>query len=227
MLSGAKTIMDEERFLHGCQLRDEGKLTEAYNEFSHLAENTADPFDKAGALLYAANTLELSGQVEAATAKIRAVRSLIEEHRTPMSVRDEKFAALELFLDYEDANLLWRRGENPEAALNRFDATLKKHKLDAANKKDSLAPIDRHSRDSYESIQIRRAFILADLGRWNEALPILEGIESPQEFREGVAFYLGLAIWLPMTTLGQSKNSPKPKDLAASPTPSIIAPFAN
>jgi tetratricopeptide (TPR) repeat protein len=183
--------MDEQHFLHACQLRDEGKLTEAYNEFSHLAENTADPLDKAGALLYAANTLEMSGQIEAATTKVKEVRALMEEYSPPMSLRDEKFAALELFLDYEDANLLWLRGENPDAALNQFDAALKKHRLDAALKKDGLAPKDLHSRDFYESIQIRRAFILADLGRWKEALPILEAIKSPQEYREGVAFYLG------------------------------------
>jgi len=38
---------------------------------------------------------------------------------------------------------------------------------------------------------MRRAFILADLGRWKEALPLLKGIESPREYKEGVAFYLG------------------------------------
>jgi tetratricopeptide (TPR) repeat protein len=76
-------------------------------------------------------------------------------------------------------------------ALNQFDAALKKHRLDAALKKDSLAPKDLHSRDFYESIQIRRAFILADLGRWKEALPILEGLTSTQEYKEGIAFYLG------------------------------------
>jgi tetratricopeptide (TPR) repeat protein len=183
--------MDEQRFRHACQMRDDGKLTQAYDEFSRLADSTADPLDKAGALLYAANTLEISGQVEAATTKISAVRALIEEHRTPMSMSNEKFAALELFLDYEDANLAWLRDENREEVLKRFDATLKKHKLDAALQKDSPAHKDVHSRDLYESIQIRRAFILADLARWEEALPILEAIKSPQEYREGVAFYLG------------------------------------
>jgi hypothetical protein len=112
MLSSAKTIMDEKRFLHACQMRDEGKLTEAYNEFSHLAENTADPLDKAGALLYAANTLEMAGQVETAITKFNAARALMAEYRPSKSPGDEKFAALELFLDFEDANLLWLRGEN-------------------------------------------------------------------------------------------------------------------
>jgi tetratricopeptide (TPR) repeat protein len=185
--------MDEQRFLHACQLRDEGKLAEAYDEFSHLAETATDPLDKAGALLYAANTLEMFGlgQVEAATNKLSEARTLIEQYLPSKSLGDEKFAVLELFLDYEDANLFWLRSQDHEVALNRFDAVLKKHRLEATLRKDSLTPKDRHAHDFAESIQIRRAFILADLGHWKEALPILEAIESPQEFREGVAFYLG------------------------------------
>jgi tetratricopeptide (TPR) repeat protein len=50
--------------------------------------------------------------------------------------------------------------------------------------------------DSHRPLQIlkdlrSRAFVLADLGRWKEALPILEAIQSRQEYREGIAFYLG------------------------------------
>jgi tetratricopeptide (TPR) repeat protein len=39
--------------------------------------------------------------------------------------------------------------------------------------------------------QANRAFLLADLGRWKEALPILEEAEKFQNFKEGIAFYLG------------------------------------
>ncbi len=172
--------MDEQRILNACQLRDEGKFIEAYNEFIQIAESTPDPLDKAGALLYAANTLEMSGQCEAATTKLSAVRALMEDY--PKSERDERFAALELFFDFEDANLFWLRGENPEAALRRFEAVLRKHTLPSK---------DPRARDFYEGIQTRRAFVLADLGRWKEALPILEGITSPQGYKEGIAFYLG------------------------------------
>jgi tetratricopeptide (TPR) repeat protein len=183
--------MDEQRFLHACQLRQEGKLTEAYSGFVHLAESEADPLDRAGALLYAINTLEMLGQTDAAAAKLSSVRASMEDYSTPESVRGEKFAALELFLDYEDANLSWLRGDSLEAALNKFDAVIKKHRIEAAVDKHGTGPSDLHSRDFFESIQIRRAFILADLGRWKEALPILEGIRSPQEYREGIEFYLG------------------------------------
>jgi predicted negative regulator of RcsB-dependent stress response len=174
--------MDEERLLKACELVDKGKYSEAHNEFIQLAEDTPDPVEKAWPLIYAANTLQTLGQQEAATAQLNAARTLLEKHRPSISARDEKFAAAECFLDFEDANLLWLRGGNKEAALDRFDAALKKHRI---------ALEDQRSGSLHEAFQIRRAFILADLGRWKEALPILEGIKSPQEYREGIAFYLG------------------------------------
>jgi tetratricopeptide (TPR) repeat protein len=174
--------MDEQRLLHACELVHIGKFTEAYNEFMQLAESTGDTLEKAWPLLYAANTLQTLGQEEGAAAQLSAARTLIETHRPSGSARDEKFAAIELFLDFEDANLLWLRGGNQEAALNRFDSALNKHRL---------ALKDPRSGGLYEAIQIRRGFILADLGRWKEALPILQAITSPQEYNEGIAFYLG------------------------------------
>src|SRR5205823_6329492 len=174
--------MNEKRLLKACELVEKGKYSEAHSEFVQLAENTQDALEKAWPLIYAANTLQTLGQQEAATVQLSAARDLIEKHRPSVSARKEKFAAVECFLDFEDANLLWLRGGNREAALNRFDATLKKHKL---------ALKDPRSHTLHEAIQIRRAFILADLGRWKEALPILDGIKSLQEYREGIAFYLG------------------------------------
>jgi tetratricopeptide (TPR) repeat protein len=172
--------MNEQRFLNACRLRDEGRLTEAYSEFIQIAENAADPLDKAGALLYAANTLEMSGQCEAATTKLNGARALMEAY--PKAGRDERFAALELFLDFEDANLFWLRAENLEAVLRKFEAWLRKN---------AQPSNDPRARDFHTGIQTRRAFVLADLGRWKEALPILEGITSPREYKEGIAFYLG------------------------------------
>ena len=174
--------MDEERLLKACELVDKGKYSEAHNEFIQLAEDTPDPVEKTWPLIYAANTLQTLGQQEAATVQLSAARTLLEKHRPSISARDEKFAAAECFLDFEDASLFWLRGGSKEAALDRFDAALKKHRL---------ALEDPRSHGLHEAFQIRRAFILADLGRWKEALPILEGIKSPQEYREGVAFYLG------------------------------------
>lgn len=173
--------MDEQRLQRACELVDEGKYTEAYDQFIQLAESTPDPLERAWPLIYAANTLQTLGRPEAATAQLSAARTLIEEQRASRSASDE-FAAAESFLDFEDANLSWLRGDNLETPLNRFDAALTKHRS---------ALKDPRARGLYEAIQIRRAFILADLGRWKESLPILQEINSPQECVEGIAFYLG------------------------------------
>jgi len=96
--------MDEKRLVHACELVDAGKLSEAYDEFIQLAENTPDPIEKAWPLIYAANTLQTLGQEEAATAQLSAARVLIETHRPSDPATNEKFAAAECFLDFEDAN---------------------------------------------------------------------------------------------------------------------------
>jgi hypothetical protein len=211
--------MDEQKFQHVYRLRDEGKVMEAYNDFIQLAESETDALDKAGALIYAANALRLSAQYEAATKELRAARTLMEGYPLSNSAAAEKFADLELFLDFEDANLLWLTDQNRQAALDKFEAILRKHRLPVSG--------DPRSHDAYEAIQTRRAFLLANLGRWQEALPILEGIESPHEYEEGIAFYLGLAILLPGTTVRPRKSSVKPSNLGVSQRGSSTVLIAN
>jgi tetratricopeptide (TPR) repeat protein len=172
--------MDQERLVKACDLVDKGKYSEAHTEFIQLAEDTPDPIEKAWSLGYAANALHALGQQEAAAIQLNTARSLLEKHRSPTPTKDEKFATAECFLDFVDANLFWRGGGNKQAALDRFDAALKKHKIALED-----------SGSFQEAFLIRRAFILADLGRWNEALPVLKEIRSPEEYREGVAYYLG------------------------------------
>lgn len=174
--------MDEEHLDRACELVAQERYVEAYHEFMQLAENTADPLEKAWPLLYAVNTLQTLEREEAATNQLSSVRQLIEKHRTPHSAKDEKFVPAEIFLDFVDAVILSRRRGSEEAVLARFDAVLHKHEQALKNER---------ARGLYEGIQIRRAFILADLGHWKEALPILKGIKSPEEYKEGVAFCLG------------------------------------
>ena len=157
--------MDEDHLVRACELVDQERYVEAYDEFMRLAECTADPLERVWPLLYAANTLQTLGREDAATCQLDMVRKLIERHRPPNSAMDEKFAAAETFLDFIDANVLWLRGGSEEAALARFDGVLQKHRQ---------ALRDPRAHGLCEGIQIRRAFMLADLGRWKEAMAILE-----------------------------------------------------
>jgi len=58
--------MNDERFLRACQLRDDGHLREAVDEFHRIANDTEDPIDKAGVLVNAATTLKALGEFDQA-----------------------------------------------------------------------------------------------------------------------------------------------------------------
>jgi tetratricopeptide (TPR) repeat protein len=173
--------MDEQRFLNACQMREENKFSEAYEEFLKIAETTEDRIDKAGALLYAGMTLKLLERYEDAKCQFIAARTVAAEYLSPNSSVDERVGHLELYLDFEDADLYWKQGENEEALtrLSNFFETYAERM-----REPEFRPI-------YESVQARRAFILADLNRWKEAMPILEAARSFTEYKEGIAFYLG------------------------------------
>jgi tetratricopeptide (TPR) repeat protein len=175
--------MDDQRFLKACQLREEGKLREAIDEFFRIVEVTEDPIDKAGVLVYAAATLRELGDYDDAMQQLSVAKNFVRSFGDSRSnlTSDYRLRQLEVLLDFEEADI-WRFMGRNEEALAKFNASLKKYG-------ESLH--EPEFRDMYEMIQTRRAFLLADLGRWKESLPILEETESSEELREGTLFYLG------------------------------------
>ncbi len=124
---------------------------------------------------------------------------------------------MELFLDFEETNLLWVKGTDQAGALLKFEA-LEKHKQILK---------EPQVRNFYEAIQARRAFVLADLGQWKAALTILQEIESAQEMREGVAFYLGHCYLANEDYISAEQSLSKPFGLVVCPTHLSIVPTAN
>lgn len=175
--------MDDQRFLKACQLRDHGKLTEAIDEFRRIAEDTRDPIDKAGVLLNVAATLRALSEFGKAREELSAVQSLVasSDDSSVEALRDPRLLQLEVSLDFEEADICGYEGKLDEA-LAKFDLLLKKY--GRMLKEPEL-------RESYEMIQARRGFILADLGRCKEALPTLEEAESFEERKAEIYFYLG------------------------------------
>lgn len=170
--------MDEERFLKACQLREDGKLREAIDEFYRIAEDTEDPVDKAGVLLNVATTLQALGQYDQAREQLSTARSIV----APLDDSNiERLLQLKVGLAFEEADILSYEG-NLEKALAQFDLLLKNY--DKELKEPEL-------RKTYEMIQARRGFILADLGRCKEALPILEEAKSFEGRKAEISFYLG------------------------------------
>ena len=175
--------MDEQRFLNACGMRDRGNLKQALAEFSNLSENTEDPIDKAGVVLNLATTLKALGEYDRAGRQLDRARALIGsvENSSFATQRDSRLAQVHAALDFEEADLCRHQGQNDEA-LSKFNAFLNRHR-------QTLSSPDFQG--LYEVTQARRAFLLADLGRCREALPILEEAQSFEELKERIAFYLG------------------------------------
>jgi len=84
-------------------------------------------------------------------------------------------------IEFDDADISSYEGKIEEA-LAKFDLILEKY--GRRLKEPEL-------QESYEMIQSRRGFILADLGRNKEALPIMEEAESFEGRKAEIRFYLG------------------------------------
>jgi len=175
--------MDEQSFLKACQLRDNGALKEAIEEFCRIAKETSDPIDKAGVLLNAATTLKILGECNLARMQLKAARDVIISSDDPPSKlrADYRLALLNVRIEFEDADISSFEGNITEA-LARFDLLLTKYEQEL--KEPDL-------RECYEMIQARRGFILADLGRNRDALPILQEAESFKGRQAEIRFYLG------------------------------------
>jgi tetratricopeptide (TPR) repeat protein len=171
----------DEQLLNACRMRDEGKFSAALEEFLRIAETTEDRINKAGVLVYASTTLKLLERYDDARRQLGAARTVAEEYLSPNSSVDERTIYLEVYLDFELADIYRFEGKKEEA-LAGFDAMIKKHAQRLS---------EPRFREIRESIEACRAFILADLGRWREAMPILEKARSFTEYKEGNAFYLG------------------------------------
>jgi len=165
-------------------LRDSGKFREAYEEFVGLAENTEDPFDKAWLLLNAAATLRASGQHALARQQLDAIgnfNSISDSSNLEASRRAIRLLELEMGVEFEEATLSEAEGRKEEA-LASLSALLIKYQENIK---------DPDVLDLYNTIRMRRAFLLADLGRFQEALPILKAANVLEPSKAQIVFYLG------------------------------------
>lgn len=175
--------MDSQQFAKACQLRDEGKLREAIVEFCKIAKDSEDAVDKAGVFLNVATTLKALGEYDQARQNLSVARRLaasiaVASIKDP---KDNRLQELEVSLDFDEADILSFEGHLSEA-LSKFDSILKNHK-ERLRKPEFREP--------YEMVQSRRGFLLADLGRWREALPILEEAASFENRKSEIYFYMG------------------------------------
>ena len=169
--------------MHACSLRDQGRFKDAIGEFTRLAEETPDPVDRAGILWSAAATSRALGDLNLANRYVREARALVPalDSASPRDP-DERLISLLIGIVTEEANLCYAAGSQNEA-LTQLNNLVSNHAQTLA---------DPTFRDSYFVVQRLRAFLLADLGNWREALPILEEIQSFEGgAKDLINFYLG------------------------------------
>jgi tetratricopeptide (TPR) repeat protein len=178
-------MIDEEKFMQICSLRDEGKLQEAAEGFEKLADDTADPLDRAGILLNAASTNRALRSYDLAKQQLKEARVSIPPTSTLPFIEDSQARPLSLLLgiETEEAYICWVEGKREEA-LAKLNRLVERH---------GEALRDPVFREGYHYMQLLRAYLLTDLGNWREALPILvdaESYDGPQA-AELVNYYLG------------------------------------
>jgi len=134
-------------------------------------------------VLYAAASLRAAGEFELARQQLSSIRQILPSLTVldQDSSTDERRVWLEIAIAFEEADIDRTEGRTEEA-LARFQDLLSRFAA-------QLRQPTYHS--DYEMVQTRRAFLLADLGRWVEALPILEQAESYEQSKESTYFYLG------------------------------------
>lgn len=170
-------------FKEAMSLRDQGKYKEAADVFLRLSEVTDDLFEKTGMLLNLTHTLKASGSVGLAKAQLNAARELLSlpPNTALGNADDENRRRLVIWAELEDARIF--AVENGEGgALKELDCILANHQSELS--KPAFAEI-------YQAVQRDRAFLLTDLGSFQEALPILEKVDSADPHDRWTLFYLG------------------------------------
>jgi tetratricopeptide (TPR) repeat protein len=178
------TEIEGQQLEHACQLREQGNYKDALAELHTLAETLQDPIDKAGVLLNAVTCLEMLGELEQAKTELKTAKTLLlEQVQSPKDTHsdDNEATSLQIDIGLEEAVLNRAEGKVEEAMVKLGDLLSRfgKHLRQSAH------------RDAYQNIQVQRGSLLADLGRWRDALPILEEADSFAEPRAFISFYLG------------------------------------
>jgi tetratricopeptide (TPR) repeat protein len=165
--------MDTKRFEHAIALRDAGHVEEAVAELAALAEQTPDPEERGIVLLNEARCYRSLGRLAEARERLsRAQRAAPQTH-------------LLLYLEHEEAILLWHQGER-DKALSMVERLIADYGAVLAGPEH---------RELFEQVHTSRGMLLTEFGRYKEARPELEqclSFDPRTTEMVGVLYYLGL-----------------------------------
>lgn len=173
-----KTLLKE-----AMALRDQRKYKEAADILLSLANTTEDLFEKAGMLINLTHALKGSGRLDLAKSQLSAARELLALPPNAVlgNADDENRRRLLIWAELEDARIS-EAESGLQKALEGLNCILTNHQSELS--KPGFAEI-------YQAVQRDRAFRLADLGSFQEALPILEEVDSADPHDRWTLFYLG------------------------------------
>jgi tetratricopeptide (TPR) repeat protein len=194
---------------HACALRGQGKFREAHDAFLAAAKNTDNILEKAGILLNASTTLTAAREYGLSRQQLDEVRELLliaKQGTLSPSDRDELLGLL-VGLELEEAEISSAEGKVSEA-LERMAKALKKYQPELRT-----GP----RLEIYDDLQARRAYLFADVGSFERALPILTELESRQCENPTFLFYLGHCLLVDKQLERARDNLAKAISLGPSP----------
>jgi tetratricopeptide (TPR) repeat protein len=170
-------------------LRQEGKFKEAYDVLCEIATGGRDPMEKASALLGGITDLITLKDFRSACKQLETIKSILARSDATPTLNQDQRLRLNAEADLQEALIAVAQAfteEQQKETLAAFDSMIKKYgpSLDVPFLKDIK-----------EAIYGERAFILADLGFFTEALPALQEVEVSHPKNSSVIFYLGYCHW--------------------------------
>ena len=160
--------------------RQKGKLKDAAETFRKAAENADNVIEKAGILLNLADTLTELGESNLASNQLRSARELLSigksEHLSPSEEIELK--RLVMGVEVQDADILRADGQF-QNALEKLQDLVRRYRDDP-----QLV-------EEFDVLRMQQAFLLCGVGRYEEALPILQDLASKHPRNGAVLFHLG------------------------------------
>jgi tetratricopeptide (TPR) repeat protein len=181
-------------------LRKGGEFRASYEILLEAANLASDPMEKASALIAGVTDLLSLQEIEWAKKQLSIVKSILADPRSRSTSDEDERTRLNLGAELQEALIAVAEGRQKEA-LAAFDFLLKtyKTKLEVS-----------YFRDIRETVLAERAFLFADLGAFDEALPVLEKLEPSQFNNSSVILYWATATGHPKPIFPRESGSKPP-----------------
>lgn len=163
-------------------LRDEGRYSESRDAFREIEERTDNVLLKANARLGSSMAAVGLADNDLARKHLAWIKEFLTHYEANSNADDDfEVRRLKILVAVQEAIIEAAEGK-PETALGTYDSLIDSCKADLLKQEFS---------DIRDTLYGEKAFLLADLMSFEQALPILEKLEASQSRNSSVLFYLG------------------------------------